>query len=214
MKYGFRNWWYYYKWYCLLGAAGVIILFGRLADAFGWFERKPDIQIAYIGSVRLPEEYAAGLEEVFACAADDFNRDGTTTAVLHQYILEPDGVSEDAMYARYAAEIEIIGDITDCDSYLFLMEDPADVQRRFQILADPDGNPAGPADLSVTDKCIRWKDSDLLAIVSPDCLGDYEEAAQELYLGRRAFETEKTTKYLRKCEELWKTLNESQGQVP
>ena len=52
-----KNWWYYYKWYVICGAILILILINLIGNAFGWFKKAPDIQIAYIGKTKLPEEY-------------------------------------------------------------------------------------------------------------------------------------------------------------
>lgn len=179
-----KNWWYYYKWYVICG----IILFFGIADIIGnmlgWLKEVPDIQIAYIGDTPLPEETAASLEETFSSLADDYNHDGKVLVQINQFVSGMTAGDMESLSYRQAAEIALIGDIEDCASYFFLMEDPERVQREFQILAMPDGSCPAESDLSVGDKIIPWD--------------------SQLYIGRRCFYPDrKCTPYAEECSQIW-----------
>lgn len=190
-----KNWWYYYKWYVLCGIVilGAVIHF--TGNAFGLWEKKPDLQIAYVGKSELPPETLSSLKQEFTSLISDFNNDGQVIVQINQYV---DGLQDsdlNSTHYEYASEITLIGDISDCDSYLFLMEDPALFQQKYQLLAAPDGSCPQDTDYSVEDKIITWSGS------------------PALYLGRRCFPTDKSTDYTEQCNELWNTLCNNQKEI-
>ena len=208
-KGGFRNWWYYHKWYVFLGILIVIFLFRRAGAALGLFEKKPDLQIAYWGSP-LPQETVDSMHAAFSSVCGDYNKDGEVLVALHLYNANPSPSNDDEYYYQYASEVEMIGDITDCDSYLFVAENPLDLQKRFQILALADGSEPAENDFSVTGKCFLWSECPMLSGSGSGASGEGSEADNELLsslsVGRRFFHDEKTVKNLKECEALWNTL--------
>ena len=281
-----KNWWYYHKWYVVCCVILLLIAGDLLASKFGWFKKQPDLQIAYIGKTKLPEDTVAALETVFASLADDYNKDGTVLVQVNQYATSNSEVQTDAAFSgtvgteadnhfsaasngdpaavenpasvsdahtdtssdvapigdtgivtsgvgngitgvgstfsgdlsfyQNAYEIPLIGDITDCTSYLFLMEDPKEFQLMYQLLAMPDGSCPDDKDFSVDNKVFRW---DSCSLLSDAELGDYsdsmlgEEVSGEnkdllsgLYLGRRCFFTDKRSANEDGCAGLWEEL--------
>lgn len=190
-----KNWWYYYKWYVLCGIVILGIVIHIAGNTFGLWEKKPDLQIAYVGKSELPPETLSSLKQEFTALISDFNNDGQVIVQVNQYIDGLQGSDLDSAYYEYASEITLIGDISDCDSYLFLMEDPVLFQQKYQLLASPDGSCPQDTDYSVEDKIIAWSSS-------PD-----------LYLGRRCFPTDKLSDNADQCNELWNTLCKSQKEI-
>ncbi len=216
----FRNWWYYHKWYVLLGILLLAFLVRWIGGALGLFEKKPDLQIAYTGAP-LPRGTVEAIQKTFASVAGDYNKDGEVLVRLNLYSSVSSPSKDDEYYYQYASEIEMIGDITDCESYLFLMEDPLDTQKRFQILACADGSEPAADDFSVEDKCFTWNSCPVLSAIDT---GTYTDAAlgesvsgsnQDriggLFVGRRFFHDEKTVRNLPECEALWNRLALSAG---
>lgn len=181
-----KNWWYYHKWYVICGVTLVFSIINLIGNKLGWFKDTPDIQIAYIGDLPLSEDTAASVEETFSSLADDYNHDGRILVKINQFVSGTTVGDLESLSYQQATEIALIGDIDDCTSYFFLMEDPGQVQREFQILAAPDGSCPDEYDLSADDKIIPW-DSDLS-------------------LGRRCFYNEKRTPHADECSQLWDTL--------
>jgi hypothetical protein len=140
------------------------------AGYFGWFQKKPDLQIAYVGSVKLPDDTVASLEQIFASLAEDYNGDGSILVQVNQYVSGSPELSdaESASY-RYAAEVTLIGDINDCESYFFLMELPEDFQRTYQILAMPDGSCPDDLDFS-SGVPLMLLQMPIWAVTPPRCL--------------------------------------------
>ena len=181
-----KNWWYYHKWYVICGIILLFSVINMIGNKLGWFKDSPDIQIAYIGDSPLPEDTAASLEETFTSLAEDYNQDGKVLVKINQFISGTSVGDMESLSYQQATEIALIGDIDDCASYFFLMDDPDNVQREFQLLAMPDGSCPSEYDLSVDDKVIPWD--------------------SQLYLGRRCFYNEKRTPYADECSRLWDTL--------
>lgn len=213
-----KNWWYYYKWYVICG----ILLLGTIGyligNALGLWQKSPDIQIAYIGEVPLPSDTTKALEQAFASIAGDFNNDGEVIVQVHPYISGSQNTDAEAAYYAYASELTLIGDISDCESYFFLMDNPDDFQRTYHLLADSKGDCPGETDYTTEDKVIGWKDCSLLshmdlgnysAVLSgEEVSGSNQELLSGLFIGRRCFYTDQTTDYVNDCCHLWNLLNE------
>ncbi|MDE5910536.1 MAG: hypothetical protein K2H52_17675 [Lachnospiraceae bacterium] len=211
-----KNWWYYHKWYVLCG----VILFGIavsvIGNALGLWRKSPDFQIAYIGKTELPQDTVAALEQAFSSIAYDFNEDGEVIVQINQYIDGIQNSDAEIAYFEYASEISLIGDISNCDSYFFLMDDPKQFQQEFQLLASADGSCPDLADYSVEDKIILWSDCPLLSkqelgtystIISGESVTGYnQDLLSDFYLGRRCFFTDDITDYAEQCSKLWDDL--------
>lgn len=187
-----KNWWYYHKWYVICGIILICIAIDLAGNKLGWFKDTPDVQIAYIGNNPLPEDTAASIEEIFSDLADDYNHDGKVLVQLNQFVSGTSLGDIDSLAYQQASEIALMGDIEDCVSYFFLMEEPDKVQREFQVLAMPDGSCPSEYDLSAEDKVITW---DL-------------DSEPQLYLGRRCFYNEKHTPYAEEFSQIWDRLRE------
>ena len=219
MEVRMKNWWYYHKWYVIIGVILLGVAIDLIGSALGLFTKSPDLQIAYIGKVPLPQDTVSALQQAFASLAGDFNHDGQTIVQVNQYVSNSNTDDVDTAYYQYASEISLIGDISDCESYIFLMEDPQNFQRGYQLLALPDGSCPSEADYSIEDKVFAWTDCPILTEME---LGSYSEMTmgqtatgsnQELLagfsLGRRCFYTDDVTDNLQECSDLWDMLYQS-----
>lgn len=220
-----KNWWHYYKWYVIIGAVLFAAFIHIIGNAIGLFTKSPDLQIAYVGASPLPEDSVTALELVFATLIEDFNRDGEVIVQVNQYTGDPIAADAETAYCRYASEVTLIGDISSCESYLFLLEDPQGFQQEFQILAEPDGSCPGDADYSVDSKVIAWTECPLLSSIDmgsysltaagQEITGSNQEILSGLYLGRRCFYNDKTTDNREACDSLWQLLyNSLENQKP
>lgn len=212
-----KNWWYYHKWYVICGIVLCLISFYLIGNAFGLFKKSPDLQIAYVGEASLPEDTVSAIEKFFSDFAGDYSQDGEILVQINQYV---SGSSEDksaeAAGYRQAAEIGLIADINDCESYFFLMDNPEKLQRQYQILAMPDGSCPDSADISAENKSIPWSSFKLLSeidlgsytttLLGQKTSGSNQDILSSLYLGRRCFYDEKETNYAKECAALWDTL--------
>lgn len=195
------NWFYYYKWWLLAGAVLVYIIGSILWSALGIGQIKPDYIFAYIGSKELPQTCAEALETEMAALGRDVNGDGRVTVELRQYITNRGGDPETAMYYNYADDTVLLADITRGESYFFLVEDAAKVQKSYQIFAREDGTPPAEGDLSVEDKVYSWRDCPALSALAVD-----QAPLEGLSIGRRCFYEETQSENREAAAELWKIL--------
>lgn len=212
-----KNWWHYYKWYVV----GGVILFGIICDlagnALGLWQPSPDFQVAYVGENALPQDTITALENAFASIGGDFNGDGKVVVQIHQYAQNSQNADVDAVYYSTASEITLIGDISDCESYFFLMDDPERFQREQQLLACPDGSCPDKADYSADDKVLLWSDCPMLSgldlgsysisIFGESITGSSQELLSGLYIGRRCFYTDAATDNAEQCSVLWDLIS-------
>ena len=212
-----KNWWYYHKWYVLCGVILCLISLHLISNAFGWFKKEPDIQIAYIGETPLPEDTISAIEKAFSSLAGDYNHDGEVLIQVNQYASGSltDNSAEAAEY-RQAAELRLIADINDCESYFFLLENPEDFQKQYQILAMADGSCPKATDFSISNKVFSWGTSKALSeadlgnyqmtLLGQETTGNNQEFLSSLYLGRRCFYDSRKTENPEKCATLWNKL--------
>ena len=211
-----KNWWYYHKWYVIIGIVLLGVAINLICRALGLFTKSPDLQIAYVGKAPLPQDTITALQQAFTSLAEDYNHDGEVIVRINQYISDSNITDVDTAYYQYASEITLIGDISDCESYFFLMDDPQDFQRKYQLLALPDGNCPDETDYSVEDKVIIWSDCSILSemelgsytdrALTETKTGDNSELLAGLSLGRRCFYTDTVTDNLQECSDLWDML--------
>ncbi len=215
MRRDIKNWWYYYKWYVICGCIVLGILIYLIGSKLNLWEKVPDYQIAYVGKNALPEDTVAAIEAAFASVSEDYNKDGEVIVKLNQYATNADNTADDAMAYQYASEIALIGDISDCDSYFLLLEDPADFQKEYHILANADGSEPENADLSVEDKVVSIENTEIYSltrgtystvILGQEVIGNNADLLEGLYLGIRCFSTEDTSANADACYALWNNL--------
>ena len=208
------NWWYYHKWYVLLGV-GLLALGSYLgARVLGVGQVKPDYQVAYVGSDALPEETAAALESALADLGTDCNGDGQVVVQLNQYVMG-DNSGEGAVYA-YAGSTKLMADLNACESYFFLLEDPEAFQENYQVLRRLDGSLPEETDQDYESCCLSWSGCPVLRelplgeytekILDQEIHGDNQERLATLSVARRGFWTERTCSYSQECDVLWDAI--------
>lgn len=197
------NWFYYYKWWIVVWAVLLYIIGSILWNALGIGRTKPDYIFAYIGSNELPEACAASLETELASLGKDVNGDGRVTVELRQYTTNHSGDIETAMYYNYAADVVLLADITNAESYFFLVEDAASLQNAYQILAQADGTPPEDGDYSAEDKVFLWSNCPVLSGLAVD-----QDPLKGLYLGRRCFYDEEQAENRDADADLWEAITE------
>jgi len=209
-----KNWWHYYKWYVICGIFLFAIAFDLIGNALGLWQKTPDFQIAYVGKTELPPDTAAALEKVFSSMQElDFNGDGEVIVRINQYTDIPQSTDANAAYYGYSSELALIGDISDCESYFFLMDDPGRFQKEYQILADSNGNCPADTDYSVDNKAIPWSNCPLLSEIasSAESIASGSQVfLSELYIGRRCFYTDTLSENTEKCSDLWNLITAGQ----
>lgn len=211
-----KNWWYYYKWYVICGIVLLGIIISLVGSRLGLWTKTPDLQIAYVGKEQLPADTVSAIEQAFISLASDFNGDGEIIVKVNQYIYGIHSDDPETSNYEYASEISLIGDISNCESYFFLMDDPEQFQRNFQLLACSDGTCPADTDYSSEGKVILWADCLLLSemnlgtystfVLGEEIAGNNQELLSGLFIGRRCFFTDAVTKHARECSDLWDAL--------
>ncbi|MCD7755324.1 MAG: hypothetical protein LUJ09_03170 [Firmicutes bacterium] len=192
----FSNWFYYNKWWLLIGAIVLYVVGSMLWNVLGIGQTQPDYCVAYVGRNQLPEDCVSALQTALAALGEDVNGDGTVSVQITQHITSDSQDLENIMYG-YASEVTVLADITQGESYFFLLDDPDGFQENFQILANLDGSIPGYDDVSGMDKVYAWGDCPVLAGLA---LGSYTDSYLDetetgqcqdllsgLYLGRRYY---------------------------
>ena len=207
-----KNWWHYHKWQVLLGAALLASLISIGRHALGLGETRPDYQIAYVGANPLPKDTVLAVEHAFSSLGEDLNGDGQVSVRLTQYAGGGDAG------AAYSAGISLMGDLLECQSYFFLLEDPEHFQTEYHSLCRLDGSLPADSDSSADSTCLAWSQCPALAcqelgsysysLLGETISGGNRALVEPLFLGRRGFWTEKTTEYPEGCEALWERLTE------
>ncbi len=170
-------------------------------NALGIGQTKPDYIFAYVGSAALPEDCAASVETELAKLGRDVNGDGKVTVELRQYIIRRSGDPETVMYYNYAENVVLLADINEAESYFFLAEDAAGLQKAYQIFARADGTPPEEGDVSVQDKVYRWSDCPALAGLAVE-----QSPLAGLSFGRRCFYDTEQSETREAAAELWEIL--------
>lgn len=132
------------------------------------------------------------------------NGDGEVTVELQQYVSVNTGDS-DSLYYAHAAQTQLVADITECESYFFLLEDPAGFQRATHALCNLDGSLPQDGDETPDGKYVIWSECPVFARMA---LGTEEEAVSQLAFARRGFWTDKTVANAAQCAALWEVLME------
>lgn len=197
------NWFHYNKLWIVVWVVIVAVVGSMIWNVLGIGQVRPDYIFAYIGNDELPEACAAALETALAALGEDVNGDGRVTVELRQYATGRSGDPETAMYYNYAADVVLVADITDAESYFFIVENPIDVQIAYQIFAAADGTPPDGGDFDVDDKVFLWSDCPVLAGLDAD-----QEPLGGLYIGRRCFYDEKQAQNQEANDALWQVITE------
>ena len=207
-----RNWWHYHKWHVSLGLILLAALISITCHAMGFGETKPDYQIAYVGTDPLPDDTVSAVENLFASLGEDLNGDGKVSVLLTQY-----AGGEDAE-AVYAAGTSLLGDLLECQSYFFLLEDPERFQEEYHSLCRLDGSLPADYDNSVDEACVAWSQCPVLtandlgtysySLLGETFAGDNSPLVEPLFLWRRGLWTEKKTKYNEGGVAVWKRIKE------
>ena len=210
------NWWHYHKWHVIIGAVLLFCLCDILKDAFHIGEVKPDFQFAYVAVDALPDDTAEALTAYLESIAFDANGDGKITVELHQYTSGDEETNSDSAYYKYASEITLMADITDNDSFFFLLEDPEEFETANAALAYLDGSLPADNARDYENMALAWTDSTLLSqadlgsftasTLGYEASGDSNAIVEKLYLARRGFWGEETCENYEACLELWDML--------
>ena len=211
-----RNWWHYHKWHVAIGLVLALAAGNILYHVLGVGQVRPDYQIAYVGADPLPDGTAAALETALAELGRDCNGDGRVVVRLNQYVSGANAQDGDSLYYATAASTLLMADLTACDSYFFLLDDPDAFQENHQILRRLDGSLPADSDRDYASCYLPWTDCPALTgldlgtysedLLGQEVSGNSQELLSGLYLARRGFWTENTADYADDCDALWAEL--------
>lgn len=213
------NWFYYNKWWLAVWAVLLAILGSILWNLLGIGKVRPDYIFAYVGTDALPGDCSAALERELAALGQDVNGDGRVVVELRQYISgSSEADPENALARAYAASVTLAADVAAGESYFFLVEKPAEVQKSYLIFPNLDGSLPEKDDYSVEGKVLRWAACPVLSglelgeyqeeTLGRSVTGDCQERLSALYFGRRGFYDEKKASNQQANEALWAVLTE------
>lgn len=207
-----RNWWHYHKWHI---AAGAVLIAIPCSIAWSALRQiKPDYQIAYVGENALPGDTVTALETELAALGEDLDGDGRVVVRLAQYASS----SRAEAGAAAAAEVRLMADIMERESYFFLLEDPEQFQKAYRSLCRLDGTLPAEGDYSAEGTYLAWDDCPVLAdlelggfsypLMGGTASGSSSELLSRLYIARRGFWTEESVPHPEGCEALWEKITE------
>ena len=209
-----KNWWHYHKWHVVIAVVLVGIGINLVCNALGIGQIRPDYQIAYVGGNTLPDDTATAIEAAFAALGEDLNGDGKVVVQLNQYASA--GGSDPEM--TMSAEVKLMADILNRDSYFFLLEDPAQFQVNYRSLRRLDGSLPEEGDYSAEGTYLAWSDCPALAeselggysyqVAGRTVTGSSDELASGLSVARRGFWADESCQYSEGCDALWERLTE------
>lgn len=197
-----QNWLHYHWLYLVIGAILVWIVGSMLWNVLGIGKIKPDYIVAYVGANALSEDCEQAVEAAFSELGVDVTGDGRVAVELRQYPTNRSGDLETALYYNYANDTVLMADITAGENYFFLTDDPAGLQRAYQILANPDGTPPSEDDFSAENKVFSLESCPALRALC----STYPELSG-LFLGRRCFYGEEAENQTESAA-LWQALTE------
>lgn len=194
------NWWHYH-WKQLVAAAALLAGLGWLASA-ALLRPETDYQIALVTAGTLTSEETQTLKDAVAAVAPDRNGDGQVLITVNDIQLDFRTESTDgAVMQAMASNIDKLhADLYNCQSCIFIMDDPEQFQANMEALGLPqDGSPAPDADWQ--ELVVPFRQSPALSSI--ESLG---QSTEGLYLGRRASLTEADARALEGSDALWEAL--------
>lgn len=209
------NWWHYHKFTVLavvivLGLAGWLLhdMFGRV---------RPDLEIGYVGTQALPAGTVEALQDALVPYVTDRNGDGRVVVQLNQYRVDLSTGETADPSAQLAGTTQLTAALTEgSDTYLFLLEDPADFEAQTQVLQYTDGTLPGADQLTDWQRMVyRWADCPVLAglalesdgeTAGPETAPGGQDLLAGLYIGCRGNWAEEAPEAYTASTALWAVL--------
>lgn len=123
----FINLWYYYKLPVLGSLFLIFILLTVIINFLGIGKTYPDYQIAYVGETRLPDNTINSLCNALESISEDLNHDNKVIVQINQY-------TNDTSEVKYTSNTKLLADIVDSQSYFFLLENPDEFQKQYEVI--------------------------------------------------------------------------------
>lgn len=181
----FKNVWYYYKLPVLGSLFLIFILLTVIINFLGIGKTYPDYQIAYVGETRLPDDTINSLCNALESMSEDLNNDNKVIVQINQY-------TNDTSEVKYTSNTKLLADIVDCESYFFLLENPDEFQKQYEIIDYNSG-------------IYRWENCPVLnklnlngysiQILDKTVTGDNQELLSDLYFACRYTDNDEYKKW-------------------
>lgn len=207
-----KNWWYYHKWHVAAVLLLAVIAVSTVWSALSRVE--PDYQAAYVGSSPLPDDTAAALEAALASLGEDLNGDGRVLVSVRQYVSDSSSDPNTLM----AVEVQLMADVSEQESFLFLLEDPEGFQRKYHTLCRLDGSLPEEEDFSTADHVLAWEACPVLRglalgeysydVFGAEIAGHSQDLLSGLFIGRRGSWREEDPSFQAGYAALWEKLTE------
>lgn len=170
-----QNWWHYHWVIVVVAFLCVLFVAWVVKDIF--FQVKPDVQIAYVGTASLPADTVTALEDALTPYSSDVNGDGKVIVQIDTYTIDFDSESQDSTdaYNQMAGVTRLNGDLSSgSKTCIFLLEDPENFEKMTGALRYLDGTTPEDQDDAAADwqqMVYRWTDCPVLTGLD---LGNFE----------------------------------------
>ncbi len=206
-----KNWLYYNKVLIIVVVACVAAVGSILWTILS--RTDPDYIFAYVGKNALPTDTADALEAGLASLGEDVNGDGRVVVELRSYVT---GSGPTSYEMAAATSVTLMADLSTGESIFFIMEDPEEFERQYQVLMDSDGAMPADDDFGWNGRALKWSDCPVLASLelggyTQDYIemtvdGDSQELLSDFYIGRRGFFDTKRDKNREANDEFWANI--------
>lgn len=181
----FKNVWYYYKLPVLGSLFLIFILLTVIINSLGIGKTYPDYQIAYVGETRLPDDTINSLCNALESISEDLNNDNKVIVQINQY-------TNDTSEVKYTSNTKLLADIVDCESYFFLLENPDEFQKQYEIIDYNSG-------IYLWENCPVLNNLELngysIQILDKTVTGDNQELLSDLYFACRYTDNDEYKKW-------------------
>ncbi len=138
-----KNFWYYNKWYFLIGAVVLFFVVYTIVDIVT--QVRPDYQIGLITTIGYPNNTETVLAEQLAPFFDDRNGDGQVVVTVNIFsIAGPQTASTIDPNMQMANQTKLVGDISTGESMIFLVDNPALLNAQYGLFPYNDGTEPVP----------------------------------------------------------------------
>lgn len=133
-----KNFWYYNKWYFLIGAVVILLAFFLIKDIV--VQVKPDYQVMLATRNTVPQETVDALKKTMEKYADDRNGDGKVVVQVNANAFPSETAGGNAD-VRMASVVHLQADLSDVTSVVFMTDDACfrEEQKEFQLFSYTDG---------------------------------------------------------------------------
>jgi len=195
-----KNWWDYHKNHVLIGVLAVALVAWFVYDTWIDVPPKPDFQIAYLGSESLPQDAVDALESALEAKIEDINGDGQIVVQVNQYLVDAD---EKDYATIMASQTRLTADFQECASFVFLMENPEDMQKRYEFMAYPDGREPAEDEMLSPELWLQWESCPALTGMLE---AEAQKPFQKLFLARRIVDRPEQCAHLDVYTAIWEML--------